>query len=425
MHPDREDLVMTSRHVFLLLLAIGYEIRADEHLAIQRGEDRATAAAPDLIAHTPTRSGLSLEKWTVIQADDSRPRQAFGLAWGDFRGGGYQDIVSGSFYYRNPGGDLIGKWSRVRLPNEIDAMLVTDMDGDGRPDVLAEKLPDVYWLKPLDKECREWKAALIGTIPRTPHGNGQGYAAAQIVPGGKPEIVLCGGDGIYYFQIPVDPTAGNWPRVHVTPDASEQGLSVEDINGDGLPDLIAGKTGGEVIWYENPGDRQPGWIAHPVGAVDPRKSTEAWRDGDRFGVTDANGDGRPDIFVTEETPLEDAAVFWFEQPADPKRPFWRRHRIVSQFTTISMDLADMDHDDRVDLIIAEHRGTKKLSIWTTTDRAATWKEHVVSQGIENHLGARVVDLDGDGDLDIIGIAWDKFQNLTIWRNDAIISPRSR
>jgi len=39
--------------------------------------------------------------------------------------------------------------------------------------------------------------------------------------------------------------------------------------------------------------------------------------------------------------------------------------------------------------------------------------------VENHLGARTVDLDGDGDLDLVGIAWDAFPFLHIWRNDAV------
>ncbi|MBK7549799.1 MAG: hypothetical protein IPI20_19235 [Rhodoferax sp.] len=48
----------------------------------------------------------------------------------------------------------------------------------------------------------------------------------------------------------------------------------------------------------------------------------------------------------------------------------------------------------------------------------TWTDTVVDTGKESHLGARLVDLNGDGTLDIVSIAYDAFQNLHIWRNDA-------
>ena len=41
-----------------------------------------------------------------------------------------------------------------------------------------------------------------------------------------------------------------------------------------------------------------------------------------------------------------------------------------------------------------------------------WQEHTVYQGDEHHDGAQVVDIDGDGDLDIISIGWG--HNDVLW-----------
>ena len=37
-------------------------------------------------------------------------------------------------------------------------------------------------------------------------------------------------------------------------------------------------------------------------------------------------------------------------------------------------------------------------------------------------GSALVDLDGDGDLDLVSIAWDDYKFLHVWRNDAISKP---
>jgi VCBS repeat protein len=83
-----------------------------------------------------------------------------------------------------------------------------------------------------------------------------------------------------------------------------------------------------------------------------------------------------------------------------------------------MDVADMNKDGLVDIVTGEHRGSKKVIIWENVKQGTSWVPHVVDSWRESHLGARAVDLDGDGDLDIVSIAWDRYQDLHVWRNEA-------
>ena len=148
---------------------------------------------------------------------------------------------------------------------------------------------------------------------------------------------------------------------------------------------------------------------------------------DRCEAADLNGDGRVDIIVTEENggDAADALACWWEQPAaGATKADWPRHTIATQFTMNSLDVADIDEDGDIDLVLAEHRGAKRIAVWEN-DGLGSFRERRVGQGRESHLGGRLADLDGDGDLDLVSIAYDDFTGLHLWRNTASPSRTAR
>jgi len=60
----------------------------------------------------------------------------------------------------------------------------------------------------------------------------------------------------------------------------------------------------------------------------------------------------------------------------------------------------------------------RLQIWGNNGRG-NFRPIVIDRGKDSHLGARIFDIDGDSDFDIVSIAWRDFQLLHLWRNDAI------
>lgn len=342
----------------------------------------------------------------------------FGLAMADLsgHGNGLKDIVSGRYFYRNPGGDMAGKWTRTDLGANVDACLVVDVNSNDRADFIAMALPDLFWVEAADHSASSWTLRKVASAPRTDHANSQGFASGQIIPGGKPEIVFATQQGVFYFPIPPKPEDGEWPRTLITREASDEGIDLADVDGDGLPDLVAGNGEQYLAWWKNPGNGSPDWPRHIIGTTAPHPV-------DRVRARDLNGDGRVDIVVTEERypgKEPDANLYWFEQPANPAATSWPRHRLITTWSLNNLDTADVDHDGDVDIVTCEHKGKDFKLYLFENDGRGRFTERVLDQGKESHLGTQFSDLDGDGDLDLVSIAWDKHQFIHLWRNDALV-----
>lgn len=356
----------------------------------------------------------ALDRWRYQQVTNQHA-QTFGLAFSDVDRDGQTDIASGPYWYRNPG-NTVDKWLQRAFPAGMQVSLALDVDKDRLTDLIAQKAEEelaLYWLEATNQAGTTWQTTKIGTVPRASHELGaQGYQVASLQPGARPVVLIASGNGIYYFMIPPNPTAGNWPRVHINANPADEGFAVGDVDHDGLADLAA-TTGDSkrVEWYQNPGDGSGDWPAFPIGAFADALYP------DRTALADLNGDGRLDIVVTEENgEATDAQSYWWEQPTAATAAAWPAHLITTQGTTNSLAVADMDFDGDVDLLLAEHRGSQKLAIWAN-DGCGHFAEHTIDAGKESHLGARPVDIDGDGDLDIVSIAWDAPRTIHLWWNE--------
>jgi len=174
-----------------------------------------------------------------------------------------------------------------------------DMNGDGRGDVV---ITHGWWECPADPRTTGW----------TFHPAGLGEDCSQIYALDKNDLISASAHryGIWWHE----KADTGWVHHTIYDKFSEtHALAMADVNGDGRPDLVTGKRyyahNGEdpgahepsvLYWFERKPGRAPSWIPH---AIDDNSGV-----GLQVLVQDLNKDGLPDIIVANKK-----GVFFFEQ----------------------------------------------------------------------------------------------------------------
>jgi hypothetical protein len=337
--------------------------------------------------------------FTFIELDSSHQGTRYGIAAGDLTADGYPDVVAGRDFYRNPGVDMTGEWTRVSLPIDCNPLAIMDLDRDERGDVVAAGEDGLYWLEATDRHGSSWTSTKTVSLSNgLCHSCAQGYATGQLEAGGFEEICV-NIDGITCFKIADQPT-GIWQKIALTADISV-GIGIGDIDGDGDNDVCGGHT--EVWWLENPGSVSPGWVRHDIAPVNVV---------DRVAAADMNGDSRCDIVVTEEG---SGRLIVYGNTGGS----WEEHVVSSTaLGYLSMHTADFDRDGTIDIVTGESLNSKKIEIWEN-DGSFNFTPHQInaSRAVQTHIGCLPADLDNDGDLDLVNHSYTQSRYVFVWRND--------
>jgi hypothetical protein len=283
-------------------------------------------------------------------------------------------------------------WKRSLIAT-TDGEFTTDMeagdvDGDGDADAVV---PDgergiLRWYEnPLpdgDPAETTWKAHRIGEIGSF----GKDISLNDFDGDGRLDLVARHSESV---QLWLQRGPDDWTVRVIAEMPWGEGMNIGDIDGDGDQDVVAYGN-----WYRAPEDVENGtWDEFPIWPGAPQEL--------KLLVTDEDGDGHQDVLIScSEYPGCDVRLYL--GPDDPTGE-WADYQVLGQVDFAhTLQVADMNGDGLNDVITAELQQSEDPDevIIFLNEGGGAWFKLVVSE-LGLHSG-RVVDMDGDGDPDIIG-----------------------
>ncbi len=270
---------------------------------------------------------------------------------------------------------------------------VADLDGDGAPDVIAVVGQTLRLL--LNRVHGAASAQHILDLPWARQA-----AGADLDLDGRVDLAVTSGNALYLLRRPGD-DFGAWEQVQIpgpNQDAGARPFVRADLNGDGHTDLVVCDGGGHALIAAEGGpvvvrlwEGNYTWSAPRIGDIDG--------DGDLDGLGIANPRGGDPVLVWLRN---DGLLPWQPVPLDALTGGWN--------PDVWPDLADVDGQPGLEIVAGLDR---TLRVATVVPQVGPWVAYPVDSPSDDVVA---LDLDGDGDQDLLSLAHAWFSALVVLEN---------
>jgi len=355
-----------------------------------------------------SEDGNSPANWPVI-LEDAMPTS---IAIGDIDGDGDYEVVAACEYegavyaYHAQSGQIVdgnwpafvGGWSGYIAAGPV----LADLDGDGVSEILVA----------LDEESRDTDGLIAlrgdGTYLWQRRYTSEGpISVADLNKDGKPEIGLCGyGPGLDKIYTFILDSQGQ--QIARWRGGSKKGTAVADLNADGKPELIfcteedvqAGRADGTTLWKAK---------------VPPPFDTKGG-----LSVGDLNGDGLSEVYINNYVEADGfiySQIYGFDSKGKPLTGAGFPKTMMGDPTRCIPLIADIDGDGQKELVVST--SAEPMMAWEA-DGSVTPGFPTLNLNADMEITPTLADLDQDGDLELMLGADDyRFHVLDLRSPDAL------
>lgn len=367
----------------------------------------------------------------------------------DLDGDGKAEVIWGGYdLFALNGESGTTQWSAPSGARIWPAVAVADLTGDGSLEVIVGRGSD---------QLTAYTAAGATLWSRNPFGGGEvrTLAVEDLEQDGRLEVIVGRASGgstkqVHVFSAEGAPRAG-WParrdgEAGYGWGMYNENIAVADLNGDGQKEIFAptdthyitalNPAGGQLpaspiygskVWsqvgvhvdqaadlrgYANCGsEHRPNFAnaAPAVGDMDGDGSLELVVPGDVYncGVGDPAGDlyYLPWIFKIDRTRWSGGGFDWtaLPAPAPGSGPRSQDYSVIEN-AVVNAVLADLDGDGRREILYASYDG-RVHAYWLDKTQHGSWPFAVPGAGLRFAAEPAVVDIDADGQAEVIVASW--------------------
>lgn len=281
---------------------------------------------------------------------------------------GWTDLICFDFpgkevyWLENPAGaEVLWKRNLIDSVASNESPMMVDIDSNGKPDLVFgnEKKGQMnWWTSTVKAKKVTWKATAISEsnakgIGMFSHGLGWGDLNGD----GIKDIMIIGG----WWEGPKDMKASPWKFHEANLGYACSQMLTCDFDNDGDNDVVSGSAHDYGLWWhEQVRDKnQISFVRHLIDSTFSELHS--------IELEDVNNDGLPDLITGKRFfshqghgpgGMEPAVVYWFELLRDGKqKPVWVKHLIDdTSGVGIQFEALDINKDGKLDFVIGNKNG---------------------------------------------------------------------